>query len=127
MYRDLTKGSISKGLILFSLPMIAGNLMQQLYNIADTLIVGQAPGNVGHPDGHFARSKGRSGLCTGGSDRRGRDLDRDPDRLGTGGRSRVRILCALQEKDSGKLNLCTKEKQICGADFVNPPFLCEWA
>ena len=44
MYRDLTKGSISKGLILFSLPMIAGNLMQQLYNIADTLIVGQALG-----------------------------------------------------------------------------------
>ena len=44
MYRDLTKGSISKGLVLFALPMIAGNLFQQLYNIADTLIVGQALG-----------------------------------------------------------------------------------
>ena len=44
MYRDLTKGSISKGLVLFALPMIAGNLLQQLYNIADTLIVGQALG-----------------------------------------------------------------------------------
>ena len=36
MYRDLTKGSIAKGLLLFALPMIAGNLLQQLYNIADT-------------------------------------------------------------------------------------------
>ena len=44
MYRDLTKGSIAKNLILFALPMIAGNLMQQLYNIADTLIVGRALG-----------------------------------------------------------------------------------
>lgn len=25
MYRDLTKGSITKGLLLFALPMIAGN------------------------------------------------------------------------------------------------------
>ncbi len=44
MYRDLTKGPISTGLVLFALPMIAGNLLQQLYNIADTLIVGQALG-----------------------------------------------------------------------------------
>ena len=39
MYYDLTKGKISKNLILFALPMMAGNLMQQFYNIADTLIV----------------------------------------------------------------------------------------
>lgn len=44
MYRDLTKGSIIRGLLLFALPMIAGNLLQQLYNIADTLIVGRALG-----------------------------------------------------------------------------------
>lgn len=44
MYRDLTHGSITKGLLLFALPMIAGNLLQQLYNIADTLIIGQALG-----------------------------------------------------------------------------------
>ena len=44
MYRDLTKGNITKGLVLFALPMIAGNLLQQLYNIADTLIVGRALG-----------------------------------------------------------------------------------
>lgn len=30
--------------MLFALPMIAGNLLQQLYNIADTLIVGRALG-----------------------------------------------------------------------------------
>lgn len=41
---DLTDGSISKKLILFSLPMIAGNLLQQLYNLADTLIVGRLIG-----------------------------------------------------------------------------------
>ena len=42
MYYDLTKGRIGKCLILFALPMIAGNLLQQFYNIADTLIVGRA-------------------------------------------------------------------------------------
>ncbi len=41
MYRDLTQGGIGRTLVLFSLPMIAGNLLQQLYNIADTLIVGR--------------------------------------------------------------------------------------
>ena len=44
MYRDMTKGNITKGLLLFALPMIAGNLLQQFYNIADTLIVGQVLG-----------------------------------------------------------------------------------
>ena len=47
MYYDLTKGRIGKCLILFALPMIAGNLLQQFYNIADTLIVGQALASVG--------------------------------------------------------------------------------
>ena len=45
MYRDLTQGNISRSLILFALPMIAGNLLQQFYNIADTLIVGRALGS----------------------------------------------------------------------------------
>ena len=38
---SLTDGSIAKKLILFSIPMILGNLLQQVYNIADTLIVGR--------------------------------------------------------------------------------------
>ncbi len=41
MNRDLTKGSITKSMLLFALPMIMGDLLQQCYNIADTLIVGQ--------------------------------------------------------------------------------------
>ncbi len=41
---DLKSGNISKSLIIFSLPMIAGNLIQQLYNFADTLIVGRTIG-----------------------------------------------------------------------------------
>ena len=44
MYRDLTRGSISRSLILFALPMMAGNMLQQSYNIADTLIVSRALG-----------------------------------------------------------------------------------
>ncbi|MGN0368432.1 MAG: MATE family efflux transporter [Wujia sp.] len=39
--QNLTEGPIFRKLIRFSLPMIAGNLLQQLYNLADTLIVGK--------------------------------------------------------------------------------------
>ena len=42
---DLTKGNITKSLLLFSLPMILGNLLQQLYNVADTFIVGKYIGS----------------------------------------------------------------------------------
>lgn len=38
---DLTKGSPFALIISFSIPMILGNLLQQLYNFADTMIVGQ--------------------------------------------------------------------------------------
>ena len=38
---DLTRGPITKTMLLFALPMIAGNLLQQCYHIADTLIVGR--------------------------------------------------------------------------------------
>ena len=41
MTLDLTKGNITKVLLQFALPMILGNLLQQMYNITDTLIVGQ--------------------------------------------------------------------------------------
>ena len=36
----MLEGSIWKGLIFFALPILLGNLFQQLYNTADTLIVG---------------------------------------------------------------------------------------
>ena len=41
MHRDLTSGPITRTMLLFALPMTAGNLLQQLYNLADTLIVGR--------------------------------------------------------------------------------------
>ena len=37
----LTTGNITGALLRFAFPMMVGNLLQQLYNIVDTLIVGQ--------------------------------------------------------------------------------------
>lgn len=44
MKYNLTEGKVGRSLVLFSLPMIFGNLLQQLYNVADTLIVGKTIG-----------------------------------------------------------------------------------
>ena len=44
MTRNLTKGNVTTSMLLFAGPMIAGNLLQQFYNVADTLIVGRALG-----------------------------------------------------------------------------------
>ena len=44
MTKDLTSGPITNRLLLFALPMIIGNLLQQFYNIADTFIVGRLLG-----------------------------------------------------------------------------------
>lgn len=49
---DMTKGNIPKLIINFALPLLAGNLFQQLYNTVDTIIVGnfvsgQALGAIG--------------------------------------------------------------------------------
>lgn len=41
MTRDLTKGPVVKSMLLFAVPLILGDLLQQCYNIADTLIVGR--------------------------------------------------------------------------------------
>ena len=41
MNRDLTRGPVTRSMLLFAIPMILGDLLQQCYNIADTLIVGQ--------------------------------------------------------------------------------------
>lgn len=41
MHFDLTKGPVIKSMLYFAIPMILGNLLQQCYNIIDTLIVGQ--------------------------------------------------------------------------------------
>ena len=44
MNRDLTKGNVTKSLLMFAGPMILGNLLQQCYNIADTWVVGKFVG-----------------------------------------------------------------------------------
>lgn len=41
MNYDLTQGSIMKNLLKFAFPIMIGNLLQQLYNVVDTLIVGR--------------------------------------------------------------------------------------
>ena len=41
MNLDLTEGPITSKLLKFAFPLMIGNLLQQLYNIADTLIVGR--------------------------------------------------------------------------------------
>lgn len=44
MERDMTKGSPLLVILKFTLPLIIGNIFQQLYNMADTIIVGRYVG-----------------------------------------------------------------------------------
>lgn len=44
MIKDLTKGEPLKLIIIFSIPLLIGNIFQQLYNIADLVIVGRLLG-----------------------------------------------------------------------------------
>ena len=44
MITDMTKGSPTKTLIAFTFPMLIGNLFQQLYNIVDSVVVGNFVG-----------------------------------------------------------------------------------
>ena len=39
--RDMTTGSPTRHLILFCLPIMAGNAFQQLYSLVDSFVVGQ--------------------------------------------------------------------------------------
>ena len=45
--RNLTEGPILKGLLIFAVPMILTNLVQQLYSMVDVAVIGQFVGNVG--------------------------------------------------------------------------------
>ena len=42
--KDMTRGNPAKLILSFSLPLFAGNILQQLYNLVDTLVVGRAEG-----------------------------------------------------------------------------------
>ena len=44
MQRTLTEGPITRNILLFALPLMFGNLLQQMYNIADTWVVGRLVG-----------------------------------------------------------------------------------
>lgn len=43
--KDLTEGSLGKKILLFSVPLIASNLLQVLFNMADIAVVGQFAGS----------------------------------------------------------------------------------
>ena len=45
--KDLTKGSVLNGLIMFVIPIILTNLVQQLYSMVDLMVIGKYVGNVG--------------------------------------------------------------------------------
>ena len=42
--RDMTAGSPLRLILVFALPIAAGNLLQQLYNIVDALVIGRGEG-----------------------------------------------------------------------------------
>ena len=42
---DMTKGSIFRHILIFALPLLVGNLFQQLYNMVDTWVVGNFVSN----------------------------------------------------------------------------------
>ncbi len=44
MVKDMTEGASAKRILTFTLPLLVGNLFQQFYNMADTIIVGQTLG-----------------------------------------------------------------------------------
>ena len=42
---DMTQGNITRHIILFALPLLAGNVFQQMYNMVDTWVVGRYVSN----------------------------------------------------------------------------------
>ena len=44
MTQDMTVGSPLRLIVMFTIPLLIGNVFQQLYNIADTVIVGRTIG-----------------------------------------------------------------------------------
>ena len=46
MAKDMTQGKEWKLILSFTLPLIGGNLLQQIYSLADSLIVGNFAGQT---------------------------------------------------------------------------------
>ncbi len=53
--RNMTQGSELKHILMFTLPLLAGNLFQQFYNIVDSVIVGRYLGHEGTGGGRCDR------------------------------------------------------------------------
>ena len=71
--RDMTTGSPSKLILLFTVPLMLGNVCQQLYTMVDTVIVGQIAGvqalaalgavEWDHVDGSWCIYRHYAGIC----------------------------------------------------------------
>ena len=66
--KNMTAGSPGKLIITFAIPLMLGNIFQQFYTMADTMIVGQVVGvealaAVGAV--LWSRGKGKSEMCGG--------------------------------------------------------------
>ena len=44
---NLTEGPIMSSLLLFAIPIVLTNLVQQLYSMVDLIVIGQYVGNIG--------------------------------------------------------------------------------
>lgn len=51
MVRDMTAGSPMKLIVGFAVPIFLGNLFQQLYSVADAMVLGRALGGWTEPRG----------------------------------------------------------------------------
>ncbi|MBR2765131.1 MAG: MATE family efflux transporter, partial [Blautia sp.] len=47
MIKDLTKGSVTKQLLMFAMPLFVANALQAVYNLVDMIVVGQVVGGAG--------------------------------------------------------------------------------
>ncbi len=68
--RSMTEGSPTRLLITFALPLMLGNVFQQLYTVVDTAVVGQGVGvealaAIGRRLAELAGIERRPGLCPG--------------------------------------------------------------
>ena len=77
--KNMTAGSPGKLIITFAIPLMLGNIFQQFYTMAETMIVGQVAGlaGAGHHDRYhtgifdsciavlWSRGKGKSEMCGG--------------------------------------------------------------
>ena len=54
--QDMTTGSSMRNIVQFSVPLLIGNLAQQLYSTVDSIVVGRYVGDTAPPSARAARS-----------------------------------------------------------------------